>query len=86
MDRSDTAALVEDEKLYDIDFVCGFFGGSKPLHIATIYRGMNEGRYPRPVRPSPNVNRWVGRELKAAMQAIIEAPRQPLRSPRINNT
>ena len=83
----DTAtAPVEDDGLYDLNFVRGFFGGTRPLHVATIYRGMNEGRYPRPVRTSPNANRWVGRELKAAMRAIIDTPRRPLRSPRISNT
>jgi predicted DNA-binding transcriptional regulator AlpA len=74
-------AHVEDDGLYDLDFVCKFFGGSKPLHAATIYRGIAQGRYPRPVRPSPNVNRWVGRELKTARQMIFDAPRAPLRSP-----
>ncbi len=73
---------VEDEGLYDLDFVRAFFGGSKPLHAATIYRGIADGRYPRPVRPSPNINRWIGRELKKAKQAILDAPREPLRSPR----
>jgi predicted DNA-binding transcriptional regulator AlpA len=75
-------AQVEDDGLYDIAFVCAFFGGSRPLHPATIYRGIADGRYPRPTRPSPNINRWVGRELKAAKQAIIDAPREPLPSPR----
>jgi predicted DNA-binding transcriptional regulator AlpA len=72
---------VEDNGFYDIDFVCKYFGGSRPLHPATIYRGIAQGRYPRPVRPSPNINRWIGRELKAARQAILDAPRRPLPSP-----
>jgi len=73
---------VEDEGFYDLSFVCGFFGGNKPLNPATIYRGIAAGRYPRPVRPSPNVNRWIGRELKAARQAIIDEVRMPLPSPK----
>jgi len=73
---------IEDDGLYDIAFVCAYFGGSKPLHPATIYRGIADGRYPRPARPSPNINRWVGRELKAAKQAIFDAPREPLPSPK----
>jgi len=77
-----TPAQVEDDGLYDIEFVCCFFGGNKPLHPATIYRGINAGRYPRPVRPSPNVNRWVGRELRAAKEAILTEPRAPLISPK----
>src|SRR5262249_44962113 len=73
---------IVDDGLYDLGFVCAYFGGNKPLHPATIYRGIDDGRYPRPVRPSPNVNRWVGKELLAAKQAIIDAPRRPLPSPR----
>jgi len=73
---------IDDDGFYDLEFVCAFFGGSKPLHAATIYRGIADGRYPRPVRPSPNINRWIGRELKAAKQAIFDAPRDPLRSPK----
>jgi predicted DNA-binding transcriptional regulator AlpA len=76
------AAQIDDDGLYDIGFVCAYFGGSKPLHPATIYRGIADGRYPRPARPSPNINRWVGRELKAAKQAIVDAPREPLPSPK----
>jgi hypothetical protein len=87
MAAADTAAPrgvseIEDDGLYDIAFVCAFFGGNKPLHPATIYRGIADGRYPRPARPSPNVNRWVGRELKAAKRSILDAPREPLPSPK----
>ncbi len=77
-----SVSQIDDDGFYAIDFVCAFFGGSKPLHPATIYRGIAHGRYPRPVRPSPNVNRWVGRELKAARTEILGAPRKPLPSPK----
>jgi predicted DNA-binding transcriptional regulator AlpA len=75
-------AHVDDDGFYDIEFVCAFFGGNRPLHPATIYRGIAAGRYPRPVRPSPNVNRWIGRELRAAKEAILAEPRAPLISPK----
>jgi predicted DNA-binding transcriptional regulator AlpA len=80
------AITVEDDGFYDIAFVCAYFGGSRPLNAATIYRGIAAGRYPRPVRPSPNTNRWLGRELKESKQAIIDAPREPLVSPRYRGT
>src|SRR5580698_11224229 len=73
---------IEDDGLYDVDFLCAFFGGSKPLHPATIYRGIAAGRFPRPVKPSPNVNRWIGRELKASKRKIFDQKREPLPSPR----
>lgn len=78
----DPVSQIEDDGFYDINFVCAFFGGSKPLHPATIYRGIAHGRYPRPVRPSPNINRWIGRELRVARQCILDAPRDPLPSPK----
>jgi predicted DNA-binding transcriptional regulator AlpA len=74
--------LLDDNGMYDIHVVCRYFGGTRPLHMATIYRGMEEGRYPRPVRVSPGANRWLGRELKACRQALIDSPREPLLSPR----
>jgi predicted DNA-binding transcriptional regulator AlpA len=76
------AVHVDDDGLYDIGFVCAFFGGNRPLNPATVYRGIAANRYPRPVRPSPNANRWIGRELKAAKDAILAAPRVPLTSPK----
>jgi hypothetical protein len=69
------------DDLLDIEAVCRFFGGTKPLHPATIYRGLGI-RYPRPVRVSPNVNRWLRSECEAALKAILHAPREPLPSPR----
>ena|ERR1700733_3269761 len=63
---------VDDDGLYHLKFVCAFFGGSKPLHPATLYRGMKAGRYPRPVQVGPNSNRWVGRTLKATKTKFIE--------------
>jgi predicted DNA-binding transcriptional regulator AlpA len=73
------APSVADD-LLDIDAVCKFFGGSKPLHPATIYRGLGT-RYPRPVRVSPNVNRWLRSECEAALRAMRDSPREPLPSP-----
>lgn len=73
---------IEEDGLYDLDAVCRYFGGTKPLHPATIYRGIEAGRYPRPVRVSTNANRWLGRELKAYRQALVDGPREPLRSPK----
>lgn len=59
-----------NDELLDIDEVCEFFGGSKPLHPATIYRGLGD-RYPRPIKVGPNSNRWLRSECEAALQKII---------------
>jgi len=74
-------SVLVDDNLLDIEAVCRFFGGTKPLHPATIYRGIGI-RYPRPVRVSPNVNRWLRSECEAALKVILDAPREPLPSPR----
>jgi predicted DNA-binding transcriptional regulator AlpA len=60
----------ESDDLLDIGEVCAFFGGTKPLHPATIYRGMGT-RYPKPVKVGPNTNRWLRSECEAALQKLI---------------
>jgi hypothetical protein len=51
--------------------VGAFFGGSKPLHPATVYRGIKEGRIPRPYHPSPGISRWEPDECHAARVRMI---------------
>jgi hypothetical protein len=80
---ADVPLHVDDDDLYDIGFLCRYFGGTgSPLHPATIYRGVADGRISRPVKAAPNVNRWVGREIKADRQRLIEAERSPLPTPK----
>jgi predicted DNA-binding transcriptional regulator AlpA len=57
--------------LMTLDEVCRFFGGSAPLHPATIYRGIGV-RYPRPVKIGPNSNRWFRTECEAALHALAD--------------
>jgi predicted DNA-binding transcriptional regulator AlpA len=57
--------------LMTLDEVCRFFGGSAPLHPATIYRGIGV-RYPQPVKIGPNSNRWLRTECVAALQALAD--------------
>jgi hypothetical protein len=74
--------IPHDEDLYDLDYVCRFFGGSlKPLHPSTVYRAVDEGRISRPFKTTKNANRWTGRQLKADRQKLIDAKREPLLSP-----
>ena len=40
--------------------VLKFFGGDKPLHQSTLYRGMESNRYPRPIMVAGNAARWFG--------------------------
>ena len=74
---------VADDDLYDLGFVCRFFGGTgSPLHPSTIYRAIEDGRISRPINTTKNANRWLGREIKADRQKLIDAKREPLLSPR----
>lgn len=62
--------------LLDGRAACVFFGGKeKPLHLATLYRGIKAGRYPAPIHVGPNTSRWLRSECDAALQAMIKARR-----------
>jgi predicted DNA-binding transcriptional regulator AlpA len=59
-------------ELLDRREVCRFFGGTKPLDPATLYRGIRVGRYPAPVKVGPGSSRWLRAECEAALQAMAE--------------
>jgi hypothetical protein len=64
--------VTPDIELWDRTTVLRFFGGNKPLHIGTLYRGIAVGRYPRPVAVAGNSVRWVGAECRAALQRMLD--------------
>jgi predicted DNA-binding transcriptional regulator AlpA len=57
--------------LLDRDEVCRLFGGTRPIHPATLYRGARTGRYPRPVKVGPGTSRWLRSECEAALAAMV---------------
>jgi predicted DNA-binding transcriptional regulator AlpA len=57
--------------LLDRKEVCIFFGGCKPIDASTLYRGIREGRYPRPVKVGPMSSRWLRSECEASLQAMV---------------
>jgi predicted DNA-binding transcriptional regulator AlpA len=59
-------------ELFDRDAACAFFGGTRPINVATLYRGIRRGRYPRPVKVGPGSSRWLRSECEAALQAMVE--------------
>jgi predicted DNA-binding transcriptional regulator AlpA len=67
----------DDDELWDSRKVRAYFGGSKPLHSSTVYRGVATGIYPPPINVSPNVVRWLPRECRAARQRMIAARHEP---------
>jgi predicted DNA-binding transcriptional regulator AlpA len=61
--------IAPDDDLLDIDEVCAFFGGSKPLHPATIWRGVGK-RYPKPLKIGRQSRRWLRSECEAALREM----------------
>ena len=60
------------QNLLDKVAVCQFFGGTRPLNAATLYRGIRKGRFPKPVKVGPGSSRWLRAECEAALQAMAE--------------
>jgi predicted DNA-binding transcriptional regulator AlpA len=61
--------------LLDRKAACVFFGGTRPINPATLYRGIRRRRYPRPVKVGPGSSRWLRSECEAALQAMVEGRR-----------
>jgi predicted DNA-binding transcriptional regulator AlpA len=57
--------------LLDRRAACEFFGGTRPINPATLYRGVRQGRYPRPVKVGGS-SRWLRSECEAVLQAMVE--------------
>lgn len=57
--------------LLDRNAACEFFGGTRPINPATLYRGVRQGRYPRPIKVGGS-SRWLRAECIAALQRMVE--------------
>jgi predicted DNA-binding transcriptional regulator AlpA len=64
--------MPDDPDLLDIDDVCAFFGGTRPLNPSTIYRGLGK-RFPNPIKIGPNTSRWLRSECEEARSAMAAA-------------
>jgi predicted DNA-binding transcriptional regulator AlpA len=56
--------------LLDRGEVCRFFGGTRPINPATLYRGIRKGRYPAPVKVGPGSSRWLRDECETALRVM----------------
>jgi hypothetical protein len=63
-------------ELWDRRAVLEFFGGTKPLHPSTLYRGLGL-IYPRPINTRGNTVRWLADECRAALQRMIAERDEP---------
>jgi predicted DNA-binding transcriptional regulator AlpA len=68
-------------ELWERNTVLKFFGGDKPLHISTLYRGISTGIYPKPINTSGNSVRWLADECRAALDKMITARDEPPKRP-----
>jgi predicted DNA-binding transcriptional regulator AlpA len=68
--REAAVALREDD-LLDLKTVCRYFGGTRPIDPATLYRGIKKGRYPAPIHVGPGSSRWLRSEIQATLEAMI---------------
>ena len=66
-----------DEELWVRATVEKYFGGEKPIHTSTLYRGVESGLYPPPINVSPNVVRWIPHECRAARQRMLSERGKP---------
>ena len=61
---------MSDDELLDEQATCRFLGGSRPIHKATLRRGVKDGRYSKPIRVSKQLVRWRRGELAADVERM----------------
>ena len=64
-------------ELWDRKDVLAYFGGNRPLHTSTLYRGIHDGLYLKPIRVSRTHVRWLRSECEAALDRMIAARDEP---------
>ena len=62
---------MQSDDLLDLKAACAFYGGTRPINPATLYRGIRKGRYPRPIKVGPGSSRWLRSECEAALREMI---------------
>ena len=67
--------MISDFELLDRRAVCSLLGGTKPINVSSLYRGIRMGRYPRPLKVGPGSSRWLASECRDALARMMEARR-----------
>jgi predicted DNA-binding transcriptional regulator AlpA len=67
---------LENNELLDERATCAFYGGVRPIHRATLMRGVRSGRIPKPIKVTPNSNRWRRSELQETLERSIAARKE----------
>ena len=74
---NNSAPTEPELELWSRQKVLAFFGGDRPLHASTLYRGLNDGIYPKPINTSPNAVRWLASECKGALDRMLSERGKP---------
>ncbi len=62
---------LSDDELVDVATACQIIGGTRaPIHRTSLWRGVRDGRYPKPIKIGRVANRWVVGELRQALRAL----------------
>jgi predicted DNA-binding transcriptional regulator AlpA len=61
-------------ELLDRHAVCAFFGGTRPLNPATVYRKIRVGVIPKPIKVGSS-SRWLLSECRDALAKMTDARR-----------
>lgn len=69
-EQSNTPGFEAESFFWDIRYVCRFFGGTKPVSKATVYRMVKSGVLPAPISVNGS-SRWIGPECEAARGRMI---------------
>ena len=64
---------MELDELVDAKEACRILGGTRPICVATLYRGVADGRFPPPIKLGGGTSRWVKAELLTAIREMMEA-------------
>ena len=59
---------MEDDELLDGDAACAYIGGTRPIHITSLYRGVKDRRYSPPIKLGPHTSRWRKSELRGDIE------------------
>ena len=62
---------MQNDELLDQEAACKFIGGTKPINPATLWRGVKDGRYSKPIKISAQAVRWRRSELQADIERMI---------------
>ena len=72
-DKLPSTTAIQEDVLLDIREVCEFWGGTRsPLNISTIYRQINHGEHPKPIKIG-GLTRFSLKELKAELAKRMSA-------------